>query len=185
VGRLELRNHGRLLPAVAALSSGSGLSLYHLAARRFAARPDTRCNLCDTGAAIRCRRSRSRNCQRATMVGGHVVATRLVEILQSGERDDLYELCAWAIMPNHVHILILPNADPRKITHWLKGRSARESNLILGRTGPFWQHESYDHFVRNRKGFDRIRDYIEQNPVSAGFVSNPRDWPFSSASWTS
>lgn len=118
-------------------------------------------------------------------LGDTRVATRLVEILQSGERDDLYELCAWAIMPNHVHILILPNADPRKITHWLKGRSARESNLILGRTGPFWQHESYDHFVRNRKGFDRIRDYIEQNPVSAGFVSNPRDWPFSSASWTS
>jgi REP element-mobilizing transposase RayT len=88
-------------------------------------------------------------------------------------------------MPNHVHVLVLPNADPRKIMHWIEGRSAKEANSLLGRTGPFWQHESYDRFVRTRKEFDRIVHDIENNPVSAGFVSEPENWPYSSAHWTS
>jgi len=113
------------------------------------------------------------------------VAAKLAEILQAGERQNLYELCAWVIMPNHVHILILPISDPRETMHWIKGRSAKEANSLLERTGPFWQHESYDHFVRNRKEFDRVVNYIEQNPVSAGFASRAEDWRFSSAFWTS
>jgi putative DNA methylase len=114
------------------------------------------------------------------------VAAGVAEVLQAGQREaNLYELCAWVIMPNHVHILILPRSPPRRITHWIKGRSARVANVLLGRTGPFWLHESYDHFVRSRRGFDRIVTYIEQNPVSAGFVSRAEDWPFSSASGTS
>jgi putative DNA methylase len=113
------------------------------------------------------------------------VADKLMEVLQAGERENLYELSAWVIMPNHVHILILPISDPRRITHSIKGRSAREANLLLGRTGPFWQHESYDHFVRSRKEFDRAVNYIEQNPVSAGFATTAENWRFSSAIWTS
>jgi len=113
------------------------------------------------------------------------VAAKLVGVLQAGERENLYELFAWVIMPNHVHMLILRISDLRKIMHWIKGRSAKEANLILGRTGPFWQHESYDHFVRSRKEFDRVANYIEENPVSAGFVSDAKGWRFSSANWTS
>jgi putative transposase len=114
------------------------------------------------------------------------VASRIAEILQAGaHQEGLYELRAWVIMPNHVHILILPGADPRQIFHWIKGRTAKEANSLLGRAGPFWQHESYDHFVRRRPELDRIVSYIEHNPVAAGFVSHPEDWRFSSASWTS
>ena len=94
---------------------------------------------------------------------------------------NLYDLHAWTIMPNHVHILVLPVADPIKIMHWIKGSSARLANLALARTGRFWQEESYDHRVRNRKEFCRIAHYIEENPVSAGFVSRAEEWPFSSA----
>jgi hypothetical protein len=42
---------------------------------------------------------------------------------------------------------------------------ARDANRVLGRTGePFWQKESYDHWVRNRNEFEKIRAYIEMNP---------------------
>jgi hypothetical protein len=54
---------------------------------------------------------------------------------------------------------------------------------VLGRSGePFWQKESYDHWVRDRAEFERIRDYIEANPVKAGLVATPQDFPWSSAS---
>jgi REP element-mobilizing transposase RayT len=76
------------------------------------------------------------------------VATGVAGALKAGERENLYELCAWVIMPNHVHILILPGASPQIITRRIKGRSAREANLLLGRTGSFWQHESYESFCQ-------------------------------------
>ena len=45
----------------------------------------------------------------------------------------------------------------------------------------FWQDESYDHRVRSPAAFDRIRDYIEQNPVNSGLVVDAREYPWSSA----
>ena len=53
-------------------------------------------------------------------------------------------------MSNHVHVLLLPRQPPIRVLQWLKGTTARESNLILARTGhPFGQRESYDHCVRD------------------------------------
>jgi hypothetical protein len=46
-----------------------------------------------------------------------------------------YQLRAWVIMPNPVHVLLLPKTALPVITRWLKGSTARQANLILGRTG--------------------------------------------------
>jgi REP element-mobilizing transposase RayT len=84
-------------------------------------------------------------------------------------------------MPNHVHVL-LPLVDPSKLLHSVKGFSAREANKLLGRSGePFWQRESYDHWVRSEMESERIRRYIEENPVRAGLVARAEDYPWSSA----
>jgi REP element-mobilizing transposase RayT len=65
---------------------------------------------------------------------------------------------------------------------WLKGSTARQANLILGRTGEaFWQDESFDHRVRDEVELHRIVRYVEHNPVNASLVANPGDWPWSSA----
>ena len=67
------------------------------------------------------------------------------------------------------------------VTRAVKKTSATQANLILGRTGlPFWQDESYDHWVRDGKQFDQITRYIEGNPVKAGWVESIEDWPWSS-----
>jgi putative transposase len=86
-------------------------------------------------------------------------------------------------MANHVHVLLAPLAPLEQITQQIKGASAREANLILCRTGsPFWQKESFDHWIRNPAELQKIRAYIEHNPVAAGLVARPEDWPWSSAS---
>ena len=65
-------------------------------------------------------------------------------------QDGLYELRAWVIMANHVHLLVRPRIQPSEMLRKLKGRTAREANLLLGRTGkPFWQPESYDRWMRD------------------------------------
>jgi len=93
-----------------------------------------------------------------------------------------YELEAFVVMANHVHLLVLPRVSPSRFLQTLKGYTAREANRLLGRTGqPFWQAESYDHAVRDDRESDRIKAYIEDNPVKAGLVANAEDYLWSSA----
>jgi REP element-mobilizing transposase RayT len=95
-----------------------------------------------------------------------------------------YDLHAWVLMPNHVHLLLTPQVPLPKITRWLKGATAREANQILHRTGqPFWKDESWDRWVRDGSEFSKTKHYIEHNPVSAGLVTAPELFRFSSA-WT-
>jgi REP element-mobilizing transposase RayT len=105
----------------------------------------------------------------------------LGEILNQAETGS-YNLHSYVILPNHVHLLVEPKAELCKITQAIKGRSAFFCNRIIGRRGlAFWQQESFDHWVRSATSFGKIRAYIEMNPVSAGLVKNPYDWPWSSA----
>jgi len=112
------------------------------------------------------------------------VARCVVDALRFGERKlGLYELYAYVVMVNHVHVLLRPRVPLARITRLVKGVTARKANEILGRKGqPFWQDESYDHWVRSEAEFNRIMSYIERNPVTAGLVAKPEDWPWSSAS---
>lgn len=88
-------------------------------------------------------------------------------------------------MINHVHILKYPEVPLRRITQALKSYSARKANAILDRTGQqFWQHESYDHWVRSPGELENIVRYIERNPVKAGLVKTQDQWRWSSA-WES
>ena len=92
-------------------------------------------------------------------------------------------MLAFVVMSNHVHLLIETLEPIQKITKLLKGNTARFANQYLGRTDhPFWQDESFDHWVRNPTESDRIIHYIEHNPVKAGLVNTPEDWSWSSAS---
>ena len=80
------------------------------------------------------------------------IAQIVVNSIRKGVDLENYELGAYAVMPNHVHLLIRPSIAPERLMKSLKGASAREANRVLGRTGePFWQKESYDPWVRNRR----------------------------------
>ena len=85
-----------------------------------------------------------------------------------------YGLEAFCIMPNHVHMVIRPLwAGDRyyplaEILKSLKGYTARMANKILGRSGYFWQHESYDHAVRSEQDLMKIVQYVLDNPIKAG-----------------
>ena len=93
-----------------------------------------------------------------------------------------YQLHAWVIMPNHVHVIFEPQIAMPRIMRWLKGRTARVANRILGRTGaPFWQDESYDHWIRSANELQDVIAYVESNPLKAGLVEATEQWPWSSA----
>ena len=99
---------------------------------------------------------------------------------------NVYDLEAFCIMPNHVHLVCTPLERPdgmyhslSKIMHSLKRHTARKTNQFLGREGSFWQHENYDHYVRDAVDFERIIDYVLLNPVRAGLVDDWTAWKWS------
>ena len=95
----------------------------------------------------------------------------------------LYSLFAYCIMPNHVHLVILPKFDLGRVTKSLKGFTARKANELLGRTGErFWQDESYDHWARSNRELQKIVTYVERNPVRARLAASVEEWTWSSAS---
>ncbi len=111
------------------------------------------------------------------------VAESILSALSSGQKKEMFRVHTYALMANHIHILLTPTLPVPRITQLIKGATARQANLILDRTNThFWQDESFDHWVRNPAEWEKIRGYIERNPVAAGLVARPQDWPWSSAS---
>jgi len=93
-----------------------------------------------------------------------------------------YDLRAWVIMPNHVHLLFRVQAVPmcQLMDAW-KGYTAKQANKLLGRKGRFWQEGYWDTYMRDSQHESKARRYVESNPTKAKLAAFPRDWPWSSA----
>jgi putative transposase len=111
------------------------------------------------------------------------IADMVVDALRYSEQHlEQYQIHAYAVMANHVHLLVTPHVEISKLTQSLKRFTARQANRILGLTGQtFWQAETYDRLVRDRTELQRIAAYIEMNPVNAGLVNTPEEFQWSSA----
>ena len=115
-------------------------------------------------------------------LGKPEIADMLKQVLLKFHRER-YQLHSWAIMPNHVHMLIEPIAGKSlsEILQGIKSVSAHEANKLLGREQEFWQKESYDHLIRDDADRARCVDYIAQNPVKVGLAKTAEEFRFSSA----
>jgi len=123
--------------------------------------------------------------------------TRISELLDSGRGECLlasstaamvvrgalqhfdwerYDLYAYAIMPNHVHTVVglTTVGSLERVLHSWKSFSSNQINRVLGRSGPLWQQESFDHLIRSEADFDRCVKYTLENPDKAGL----HDWPW-------
>ncbi|MCF6318515.1 MAG: transposase [Proteobacteria bacterium] len=81
------------------------------------------------------------------------------------KHTDLYDLSAYCIMPNHVHLLIKPHFKLSLIMQKIKGASANKINKILGSKGQFWARGYFDKLIREEKHFAVVYAYIKNNPL--------------------
>ena len=96
-----------------------------------------------------------------------------------------YFLRIGLVMPDHVHLVAAPGVGPEGFCEGLgsvlgriKGSSSREVNALLGRRGILWLDESFDHELRREESVQEKCDYVRQNPVRAGLVERPEDYPW-------
>ena len=100
------------------------------------------------------------------------------------EHDDAirYSLRAYVVMPNHVHVLLLPMLRDggfvplSEILQSLKGASAHKVNALLGRSGPVWLRDTHTRAVRSERERKSKWRYIMRNPVRAGLCVGSEDW---------
>ncbi|HZT71572.1 MAG TPA: transposase [Terriglobia bacterium] len=91
-------------------------------------------------------------------------------------------LCGYVLMPDHWHALIsthYPLTISRAVQS-IKWLSARALNAARGASGPVWQHQFWDRFVRHQKEFIARLDYMHLNPVRKGLATRPEEWRWSS-----
>lgn len=89
-----------------------------------------------------------------------------------------FDLIAWAIMPEHFHMVIEAGDTPiSKIMHDFKLSFAayyrKRYNLVSGK---IWQLRFWDHIIRNQEDLNRHIDYIHYNPVKHGITNKPMDY---------
>ena len=86
-----------------------------------------------------------------------------------------YGLAAAVVMPDHVHLLLQPRRafELSRVMKGLKGVSARLVNERRGAHGTLWQDESWDRIVRDQAEFDEKLEYMLNNPVKKGLVTDP------------
>lgn len=90
--------------------------------------------------------------------------------------------CA-TVMPDHVHLLLTPYEPSSEqwvplgeIIKSIKTYAAREINMRRGTRGGIWLDETFDRIIRNEKDFGEKWEYMQFNPVTAGLVSEPREY---------
>jgi REP element-mobilizing transposase RayT len=99
-----------------------------------------------------------------------------------------YQLFAWVVMPNHVHVLFEPAAGWKLaaiVASWKKFTARKicdgRKDGISESEDPVWHREYWDRYIRDRKHFEETVKYIHMNPVKAGLVDRAENWKWSSA----
>jgi len=93
-----------------------------------------------------------------------------------------WNIARFVIMPDHVHFFCTPRQEASSLEtfvgrwkEWTAKRMVRE----LQYARPVWQLEFFDHLLRSEKSCVEKWDYVYRNPVRAGLVAQPEDWPYS------
>ena len=104
------------------------------------------------------------------------VAAQVVQDALKHFDGERYDIVAWVVMPNHVHVVLTPFAEhelSRIVQSW-KSFTAKEINRMLNRRGSLWMEEYYDHLIRDEKDLGNQVDYVLKNPERVGL----KGWPW-------
>ena len=93
-----------------------------------------------------------------------------------------YRLYGFCVMPDHLHLIIHPlgKYDFSYIMKMIKGSFSRKTNKISAKEGKIWQKGFYDEMITDSLRLIQKLEYLHNNPVKAGLVSSPEEYPYSS-----
>ena len=107
-------------------------------------------------------------------------ATLLIDVLRSYVVGRKFQLHDFVVMPDHVHLLITVGGAMtiERAMQFVKGGFSFRLRKESGYLGEVWQRGFSEVRVDDRESFLRYRDYIAENPVKAGLVDSPEEFPY-------
>ena len=112
------------------------------------------------------------------------MARLFLNVLQDYRSQGRYLLHEFVVMPDHFHLIVTPAADVplEKAGQYIKGGFSFRVGKELEFRSPVWQEKGLNnHRIRDAEDYQKHREYIHQNPVKAGLVKIPSEYPYSSA----
>ena len=107
----------------------------------------------------------------------------LLDTLNGSRAQGKFQLHEFAVMPNHVHLLISPGREVtlERAVQFIKGGFSYRAGKELGFRGEIWQRGYVDHRIRDGRHYTFHREYIRMNPVRAHLCEDARTFAYSSA----
>ena len=138
---------------------------------------------------------------RLPLFGNSRIRDLFAAALGEARDRDRFRLIAWVVMPEHVHLYIMPEPPRGEITRSLWRLKRDFAKLVIARwrdlgasvltritdaTGRphFWKPGGgYDRNIRSEDEHREKIEYIHNNPVKRGLVRDPTQWKWSSSAW--
>ncbi len=104
-----------------------------------------------------------------------------MDVLEHYREQKKYELHEFVIMPDHLHLLLIPAPEIslERTMQLIKGGYSYQ--LGKAKRGLVWQESFTNHRIRDQQDYACHAEYIRLNPVRAGLVERPEAYPYSSA----
>ncbi len=98
-----------------------------------------------------------------------------VEFARAGESHGV-GVGRYVILPDHVHLFVRGDRS-FVLSQWVRMLKRKLSTAISAEP-PHWQHGFFDHPIRHSESYAAKWEYVRQNPVRAGLVATPEEWPW-------
>jgi REP element-mobilizing transposase RayT len=94
-------------------------------------------------------------------------------------RHDRYRVGRYVLMPDHLHFFCSPGTSPpESLTAWMRFWKSHAAQRWPDGTRSVWQRDFWDTQLRSGESYAAKWQYVRENPVRAGLVEHPDDWPF-------
>ncbi|MEO1236177.1 MAG: transposase [Planctomycetota bacterium] len=139
--------------------------------------------------------------QRLPLFQNPKIRDHFADALRGTQAATRFDLIAWVVIPDHVHLLLVPDLPDHPIPLVLERLKRPFAQAVLDRWAEldapvlarltdarsrrrFWQRGGgYDRNLTDEKQVITKAEYIHANPVRRGLVDSPQDWPWSSAAY--
>jgi len=118
---------------------------------------------------------------RQKFLASPAAATVRIDAWREADRLSGWSVGRYVIMPDHVHFFASPQFEAKPLGDWMrdwKRWTARQLIKNSHAVSPLWQAEVFDHVLRSAASYGEKWHYVFQNPVRAGLVTSPEQWPY-------
>jgi len=121
--------------------------------------------------------------ERRSLLQSTALCDLLLNVLRENRSKQRFELHEFVIMRDHVHLILTPSSlvALEKAIQFTKGGFSFRAKKVLNFNGEIWQKGYNEQRIKHAHDYAEKAKYIQMNPVTAGYVDHPEQFPYSSA----